>query len=351
MAATSYRTAISGKWQLRPSPVPGSGYGFDEHCIWAQFTEYYPKGQRFTGLREPAGLPSRYWNPSVVKNGKFVETGIKDYGPDIYTDFLIDFIQRHRDRPFLAFYSMILPHNVLGVGATPTPGAVKPGDLKSGRYSDGCKYIDKLVGRIVKSIEQMNLRENTIIIFTTDNPRRYKNRATARGAHVPLVVSCPGRIKKREASNELVSLADLFPTLLDFAGVSLPPENEIDGKSLKRFLVGDTDTHRPYLYSYLGTAQMLRDKNWALEAVDPANGLPDGRFYRVGKKDGQDDYQEVTHSKDREVLEVRERFRKTLESIPHLELDDPQIKKILEKYNKRKHKHKLERRVFRRRRK
>ena len=97
-----YATAQAGKWQLTGDhPKLIYECGFDEYCMWA-YKHNLPPGVEHTGGWEGAkgGKPSRYWHPSIVKNGKYLPTKPDDYGPDIFTDFVIDFARRHRDRPW-----------------------------------------------------------------------------------------------------------------------------------------------------------------------------------------------------------------------------------------------------------
>ena len=95
LKSAGYATAVAGKWQLSgklPSLVVECG--FDEYCIWA-YKHNLPEGVKHTGGWEgvKSQKTSRFWHPSILKNGKYMPTTIDDYGPDIYTDFLIDFIR------------------------------------------------------------------------------------------------------------------------------------------------------------------------------------------------------------------------------------------------------------------
>ena len=98
-----YLTMIAGKWQLNGVQTKEEGYadtnrpnhfGFDEYCLW-WLTE---KG-------------SRYANPRIVQNGKLVKTTSDDYGPDIVSDYITDFIERNKEQPFFIYYPMLLVHS------------------------------------------------------------------------------------------------------------------------------------------------------------------------------------------------------------------------------------------------
>ena len=147
-----YATAVAGKWQLLTAKggITPAEAGFDTHCLW----------------NIPGGGRERYWNPSLVKDGSLLDLPDKSYGPDITTDFLIDFIKKHKDQPFLAYFPMILPHNPFPV----TPDSVDPDSTnQKSNFVDMVQYIDKNVGRLEDALEKLGLRRNTMIVFTGDN--------------------------------------------------------------------------------------------------------------------------------------------------------------------------------------
>jgi hypothetical protein len=214
------------------------------------------------------------------------------------------------------------------------------GEETQARFAALNEYIDVCVGRILDQVQQLGLSDNTIIIFTSDNGTAVtaKTRAVERGARAPFIVHGAG-IQRRGETMELTDLTDVVPTLLEFAGVKLPDGYEIDGKSLAPFLRGETDTHREWIYSYIATSQLLRDKRWLLEAVNPILGLPRGRFYDCGDNREGRGYKEVTDSKDPEVVAARKRFDEILAQFPAIQRDDPywqtrQGSKFLEDYLK-----------------
>ena len=107
-----YATALSGKWQLTGKiPTLINDCGFDEYMMWA-YKHNLPQGVEHTGAWEDpnSDKTERYWNPSIVTNGKYRPTTKNDYGPDLFNDFMIDFIRRNKQRPFLAYYPICLVH-------------------------------------------------------------------------------------------------------------------------------------------------------------------------------------------------------------------------------------------------
>ncbi|MHC4464916.1 MAG: sulfatase-like hydrolase/transferase [Planctomycetota bacterium] len=126
--------------------------GFDEHCLW-QITDRGP----------------RFRDPLIVENGKSREDLEGKYGPDVFTDYAFDFIERHKAGPFFLYFPMALVHSPF----VPTPDSE---DWKKRTHKNNTKYfadmvtyMDKIVGRIVRKLEELGLRENTLVLFIGDN--------------------------------------------------------------------------------------------------------------------------------------------------------------------------------------
>jgi len=317
-----YATAVCGKWQLRGSEKQ---HGFDENCIWVGMESGIPEGQTFDGPVETEGMTlpgrtARYWHPAIRQNGRLLPTAKDDYGPDIFVDFLLDFAKRKKGSPFLVYYPMCLPHKSWDFeagrsGYLPVPEVDSQGK-KTGRKVPGSKqsnveYIDHLMGRIVKGLESLNLRENTVVLFTSDNGTSGYGKGSwiqERGQRVPMIVNCPGIVEPQGALDTLVDFSDVLPTLCDLAGVSIPDDYVIDGKSFADTLHGDNSDEREWIFSYYADRRMLRDKRWLKDGSD--------RFYDCNGHRDEEGYKDVTDSNDPEVVAAKERFRKILEKLP-----------------------------------
>ena len=246
MKKAGYATAIAGKWQLHGgengSLAPDCD--FDTYCLWN-----YPGASR-----------ERYWKPGLIRDGKKVPVEENSYGPDICTDFLIEFIEKNKNRPFFAYYPMILVHSPF----PPTPDSKDRKSKNTAQnYRDMVNYMDKCVGRIVDTLEEKGLRENTVVIFTTDNgtgrglsyPYKGEERKgekaypTDGGSHAPLILNCPGTIPESIVTDDLVDFSDFMPTLADISGAKLP-DVTLDGRSFWPQCRGEPGDPREWVFQY-----------------------------------------------------------------------------------------------------
>ena len=246
-----YATAAAGKWQIddfRVEPNAMRDAGFDAYCMWTGYE---------TGNRPSA---KRYSDPYVYQDGQ-AKTLAGEFGPDVYADYLIDFLGRNKDQPMFLYFSMALPHGP--VVATPDePEASSRLD----KHKAMVRYIDKLVGRMVAAIDENGLRRNTIVVFTTDNGSgsefsgtRHgqvvaggKGRTSESGINAPFVVSCPGRIPGGVESYAIADVTDIAPSFCEIAGVDAVDER-CDGVSLLPVLEGRAErSARPWILAMGG---------------------------------------------------------------------------------------------------
>lgn len=298
LKGAGYRTYISGKWQINDLFDPTqkdalAKHGFDEYCIFPEGKKGHPAHKQ------------RYWDPYVIENGVRMETE-GQYGPDIFTDRLLDFMTRaskDSDTPFFAYYPAILTH--ISVGSTPDNKDQSLSDRQL--FAGMVGYADKLVGKMVNALDQLGIRDDTIILLATDNGtddgsyHGYENlagRIAGRKAEIgstmkpkengyyrmnelvinmPFIVNCPQRILGGRESDDLVDLSDLFPTIADFAGADLPDGVKIDGRSLAPRL-GDEQVDepwRPWCFSQYHKLRVVRDQRFKL--------MSDGAFYDLSE--------------------------------------------------------------------
>ena len=253
LGEAGYATAAAGKWQLYgadhyPERTRGAGTlpaeaGFEEWALWQVRTR-----------------PSRYWQPTLNVNGELQPYDAETYGPDVTTDFLLDFIEAHRDGPFFAYYPMNLPHFPF----EPTPHSSSEGQSDQKNFEDMVAYTDHLVGRIADHVDSLGIAEETLIIFTGDNGthRSLTSRLDGRsiqggkwtptewGMRVPMVARMPGTVPEGATTDALVGFSDVLPTLAAFGRADLPAGVSIDGRSFAPVLRGETSEAKDALFSY-----------------------------------------------------------------------------------------------------
>ena len=171
--------------------------------------------------------------------------------------------------------------------------------------------MDHLVGRLLTTLEELDLTNRTIVIFTADNGTSFANqgdkgKATELGVRVPLIVAGPDVLRGR-VSRELVDLSDIFPTLAELADVPLPEDRTIDGQSFVGLLRGETDRGRQWIFSYLRDQTMLRDQRWMLDGA--------GRFYDCSHDRTGRHYKDVSGSDDPTVLAAKKHLGQILSTL------------------------------------
>ncbi|MEX0867975.1 MAG: sulfatase-like hydrolase/transferase [Pirellulales bacterium] len=323
-----YATAAAGKWQIddfRVEPNAMHEVGFDEWCMWTGFEE---------GNRPSA---ERYWDPYIHMRDRESKTHRGKFGPDLYCDFLIDFMRRHRDQPMLLYFPLALTH-------TPFVNTPDEPDAQSNldRHKAMVRYTDKLVGRLVAALDETGLRNRTLIIFTTDNGtvpgihgRRLgrsvnggKTKHSEAGTAMPFIVNAPGMVPKGVVTDALTDFTDILPTFAELAGGTLDEQYVVDGHSIAPLLLGKaTDTPRKWILAMGGSPaafrdnritpasnyddRVIRDKRWKLWIDSQAQ--PEKLF------DLRNDPWETTNlisSDDQEAKAARDRLLAVIEAMP-----------------------------------
>ena len=269
-----YETAFIGKWHMGSStdkPQPG----FDH---WVSF-----RGQ------------GQYFNQSFNVNGETVKT--EGHNTDRVTDFAVEFIKKKRDKPFMAYVShkavhaqFIPPERHKGSYAdraypfpesmanTEANYATKPNWVKRQRntwhgvdglynnkltldtftrgYAETMRTVDDSVGRIVATLKEEGLLESTLIVFTSDNGFQFgehglidKRTMYEASIKIPLIVHCPELFEGGQTREQMTLNVDLFPTLMDAAGVSTP--DSVQGQSYwPALLDAESPGREAFIYNY-----------------------------------------------------------------------------------------------------
>ena len=285
-----YTTGFFGKWHLGDQEeTRPHNRGFDETAgimysndMWAG----HPENPEYWGQ-----FPMHYW-----KNGEVVIDSVtaehqKDF-TTWFTEESVDFINRNSDKPFFLYVPHPQPHVPLFVS---DKFAGKSG---TGLYGDVMMEIDWSVGEIVRALEENGVRENTIVLFTSDNGpwlsyanhsgqthyREGKGTSFDGGIRSPLIVSYPGEIERNTVSHNAFFSIDLMPTFAKLTGSELP-DYDIDGKDVWELIRGGEDAESPQeYYAFTNGTEfqgvMSADGKWKLH-------VPHGyRTSPVGGRDG-----------------------------------------------------------------
>lgn len=268
LRAQGYKTCLAGKWQIgvrKGQEIPEAG--FDQWCV-----------------TEVGGAPGGFYHdPGINENGNHQQRK-GEYGPDVCTNYLLEFIEKNRARPFLAYYATHLPHDPMHV-----PPGYEPKDEKSVdnlyRYTSMINQMDKCIGRIVAQLDKLNLRENTIILYTGDNgtPQgiRFpykdtiiqggKGKMQDIGTRVGMIASWKGRSPENKLVEDLVDFSDFYATFAEAAGLDPRKLKGIDGVSFLPQLQGQKGTPREWAFLFSvgnrGGAKgyWARDQRWKLD--------------------------------------------------------------------------------------
>lgn len=263
LEAGGYKTGIFGKWHLGDNyPLRAIDQGFQVALVH--------KGGGLGQPSDPAGS-SGYFDPILMANGK--EHRYPGYCSDIYTDAAIEFIRAAGKAPFFTYLAFNAPHSPLQVPdqdleaykgvdlsfpAFPKIGNPLPGvaDVAAtARLYAMVSNIDANVGRLLAMLDSEKLADDTIVIFLTDNGpgsirfnagmRGYKGTVYEGGIHVPCYIRWPYHFRAGRVVEPLAAHIDMLPTLVDAAGLKIPHNLKIDGKSLLPLLEGKTGVQWP----------------------------------------------------------------------------------------------------------
>ncbi len=297
LKSAGYVTSMTGKWgQL---PLNPSDFGFDDYI-------------RFKG----SGV---YWSKEKAKADMYTENGVDkelgdNYMPDLMHNHMVNWLSANKSKPFFLYYSLVQVHGKI----QPTPDS-KPG---SDLYADNIAYMDKLVGKLLKTLDSLHLRENTLIVFMGDNGSAgpYAKRATIGGKQlsgkkgemlecgglVPTLANWPGVITPNQVSRTLIDASDLLPTFAEVAGAKLPTKNVLDGRSFLPQLLSKKGNPREWIFCELGNKWYVRDAKWKLNRADELYDMSNAPF---------EEKLMTNYSDNKEATEAHIRLKGVLEKL------------------------------------
>ena len=241
LSEAGYRTGIFGKWHLGDNyPLRAMDQGFRESVV-----------HKGGGIGQPSDPPeTSYFDPILQHNGK--TKPYEGYCTDVFFREALEFIEQNRDRPFFAYIPTNAPHSPYDVPEPYRQTYLEAGlEDRDARIYGMITNIDDNVGRLMEGLERMELEENTILIFMTDNgptTQRYTAGLRGRkgmvydgGIRVPFLLRWPARLQPG-SDDRIAAHIDLMPTLLEAAGVEAPDRVAFDGISLMPRLDGTGET-------------------------------------------------------------------------------------------------------------
>lgn len=286
LSEAGYRTGLFGKWHLGDNfPLRPMDQGFGDVL-----------SLRGGGLGQPSDPPggSSYLDPLLFRNGEAKRC--QGYVSDVLTDGAIAFVEKHAREPFFLYLAYNCPHSPLEAPAKEL-AEYHERDYSPGRFPKGphplppanaarvdqlariyamVANIDANVGRLIGRIDQLGLRERTLVIFLTDNgpqgPRyNSKMRGTKGtvyegGIRVPSFWSWPGRFPAGRAVDRIAAHIDVFPTILEACGARIPEDRVLDGESLLADLEGEGggDKERTLFFQWHRGDEPVRYRNCAV---------------------------------------------------------------------------------------
>jgi arylsulfatase A len=231
LAEAGYKTAMFGKW----------------HCGYEPPHRPENRGFQLAEGYRPAPTGLGHWGKDVIGSVHGLDNlELKEYVPEHLTRRAVEFIEKNKDRPFLLYLSHYIVHGPIQGKPEKVKKyqGIQPTDQDNPENAAMVESVDDSVGMVMATLDRLDLTDNTLVIFTSDNGG-VSSRATSSyplmggksfpyeaGMRVPLIVRWPNRVKKGQIEKTRVTGADLYPTFLDASGLPLNPKQHRDGQSL-----------------------------------------------------------------------------------------------------------------------
>ena len=330
MKNLGYATCAAGKWQIndfRIEPQAMKKHGFDDWAMW-------------TGAETGNKASDRRYYDPYINTPEGSKTYAGKFGPDVYSDHIIKFMTKHKEQPMCIYYPMALVHRKW-VASPDHPEAKS----RLERHISMVRYADKMVGKLMQSLDELKIRDNTIVIFTTDNGTTgghlgftavrngievegAKGELSEAGVCAPFIVNCPGIVPAGVETDALTDFADLLPTFVELGGGTVPEDLIIDGTSIAPVILGKKqDSERPWVMSIGGGGGRITEDGVRGAKVFGARVIRD-KQYKVWVSeqkqitrlhDLKKDPWETTNLLDSELAEHNEalqKFQAVVDSLP-----------------------------------
>jgi arylsulfatase A len=331
-----YKTGCFGKWGLGIAGSTGDPqkHGFDEffgyydqvlaHNSFPEFL--YKNGEKVFLDNKVQYVSEDHWSKGLGS----ISTGKNEYSNDIIFDEALKFIENNRQHPFFLYFTTTIPHDN---GEAPKGDRYEIPDI--GRFEDKdwsdeekvyaalVEKLDSYAGLIEKKLKELNIDQNTNIIFTSDNGavndpdllNRFQNNGIFRGAkrdvyeggiRVPLIVKWPARVKQGSISHHISGFQDFFPTICEITGIDC--ENNRDGISFLPTLLNKKQKEHPYLYWefywWNPTRRALRMRTWKV-----VQNAPDAAIELYNLKNDPGEQVNLADKYPEKIQAVKELFK------------------------------------------
>ncbi|MEP6671529.1 MAG: sulfatase-like hydrolase/transferase [Chthoniobacter sp.] len=322
LRSAGYRTGMVGKWDMgqarRFLPLQrgfDSFYGHGNNGI-----DYYTH--------------ERYGVPSLFVNNERSDADRGIYATDLFKREALDFVRAKDDRPWFLYLAFNAPHGASSFAsvaaekkeitgeAKETEGVQAPENYtamyrrkvaseKLARYYGAVSCMDDAIGEVVAQLEKQGQRENTLILFFSDNGgsgnggnaplRGQKSTMWEGGLRVPFVASWPGRLPAGRVTDEFLSSLEVWPTLAGVSGAQTPPGLKLDGFDAWPVLSGAKKSSRTEMFWQRRSDRAARVGQW--KWVDSAKG---GGLFDLASDLGET--KDLAPQKPAELAQVKARF-------------------------------------------
>ena len=275
-----YKTGIVGKWHLGAAlPFNPLGRGFDYFWGILMGSHHY---------FESNPLDTNYSKHPISNNGG--AEGFDGYLTDAFTDKAIEFVEENSQNPFFLYMSYTAPHGPYQAPAELIDSYSHIPDRKKRTYLAMVESLDRNIGRLIQTLEDQGVRDNTVVFFLNDNGGREiigsngplrgkKNTLYEGGIRVPFLASWPRQWPQGIIYEPMISSMDLAPTILGLADINeIDPDHPLDGVNLDPYLLGEgnTDPHETLFWrsGYYGKDRgAIRSGDWKL--IAEGKGTPE----------------------------------------------------------------------------
>lgn len=315
-----YTIAHIGKWHLgeseENSPLnQGFDYSFGHMggCIDNYSHFFYWRG------------PNKH---DLWENGKEIWLDGK-YFQDEMSDKAISFVEKNADKPFFMYYAINLPHYPYQ-GSEKWRAYYKDLEHPRDKYAACVSTVDERIGFLLNRLEELNLRENTIIVFQSDHGHSMETRAFGGGGNsgiyrgakfsffeggirVPAIISWPKELPQNVSREQMAVNTDWFPTILDFCKISYS-KNDFEGKSLNKIILkNEKSEHKFFCWYQREDYWAIRKGDWKLikNPIDPSIKAPitkSDSLFLVNIKNSPDELENLANKYPEKVKELNLKY-------------------------------------------